>query len=77
VIPHKKHLIFPNLQLTRPAVVGIALLLRLPDSIFCDLAPLALPSRLKPRMAMVILSSFSTSLFRSSSNSPVWSLHLV
>jgi hypothetical protein len=60
----KTHAIFQNLQLKRLAVVGIALLLRLPDSIFCDLAPLALSSRLKPRIAMVILSSFSTSLYK-------------
>ena len=60
----KTHVIFPDLQLTRPAVEGIALLLRLPDSVFCSLAPQALPSRLKPRISMLILSSFSASLFK-------------
>jgi len=54
----KTQVIFPDLQLTRPAVVGIALLLQLSDSVFCGLAPLALPSRLKPRIAMLILFIF-------------------
>jgi hypothetical protein len=42
----------------------MAVLLRLADSFFCGLAPLTLPSRLKPQIAMLILSSFSTSFFK-------------
>src|SRR5215470_4015171 len=54
----KMHAILLGLQLTRSAVVGTTVLLLL-DSIFCGFIPLTLFPKLKPWMAVVILSSLS------------------
>ena len=71
------HAIFLGLQITRPAVVGTTFLLELLDSIFCSFIPLILFPKLKPWIAIVILSLLSTSFFKKliRLSSRVWPSH--